>query len=136
ALAPLISCLALPLLEVVLAVALMFYFNVWLALVGLLVFPLIFWGPRLFAARAFALSYDKRQREGHVLSAVQENVSAQPVVKAYGLERQAQAAFAQRNAAWLPVAFRVNFFAALVERSAYTSLYLVHLLVFGLGAWW
>ena len=116
--------------------ALMFVFNVWLALLGTLVFPLVLLLPRLFARRALALSYDKRQREGAVLSAVQENVAAQPVVKAFGLHPLAQARFQALNQSWLRVGFRVNFLSALVERSANTGVYLVHLLIFGLGAYW
>jgi ATP-binding cassette subfamily B protein len=132
----LIPWLILPLLEVIYSTVLMFMFNVWLALLGCLVFPVILLGPQLFARRAFALSYDKRQREAEVLSAVQENVAAQPVVKAFGLQPFAQSRFFGLNNTWLRVAFRVNFLTALVERSAYTGVYLIHLLVFGLGAYW
>ena len=45
----LIPWLVLPLLEVVYSVALMFVFNVWLALLGTLVFPLVLLLPHLFA---------------------------------------------------------------------------------------
>src|SRR5439155_18226073 len=65
----LIPWLVLPLLEVVYSVVLMFVFNFWLALLGTLVFPLVLLLPRLLAKRALALSYDKREREGAVLSA-------------------------------------------------------------------
>ena len=136
ALVALIPWLVLPLIEVIYSIALMFYFNVWLALLGMLVFPLILWAPRLFAIRAFALSYDKRLAEAQVLSAVQENVSAQPVVKAFGLQQRAQTDFGQRGDSWLRIAFRFNFLSFLVERSADTVVYLIHLLVFGLGAYW
>ena len=30
----------------------------------------------------------------------------------------------------------MNFFSALVERTSHTGVYLIHLLVFGLGAYW
>lgn len=136
ALVALIPWLVLPLIEVIYSTVLMFYFNVWLALLGLLVFPMILWAPRLFATRAFALSYDKRRSEAQVLSAVQENVAAQPVVKAFGLESRARADFDRRGAAWLRLAFRFNLLSFLVERSAHTGVYLVHLLVFGVGAYW
>jgi ATP-binding cassette subfamily B protein len=125
-----------PLLEVIYSVVLMFLFNFWLGLLGSIVFPLILLGPRFFAARAFALSYTKRQSEGSLLSAVQENVSAQPVVKAFGLQPLAQTRFRSLNSSWLSIAFRSHFLGALVERSSNTGVYLVHLLIFGLGAWW
>ena len=40
------------------------------------------------------------------------------------------------NLLWLFVAFRTHFFGALVERSSHTGVYFVHLLIFGLGAYW
>jgi ATP-binding cassette subfamily B protein len=125
-----------PLLEVIYSVVLMFLFNFWLGLIGSVVFPLILLGPRFFAARAFALSYDKRKSEADVLCAVQENVSAQPVVKAFGLQPLAQTRFRSLNTSWLSIAFRTHFLGALVERSSNTGVYLVHLLIFGLGAYW
>jgi ATP-binding cassette, subfamily B, bacterial len=125
-----------PLLEVVYSVCLLFYFNVWLALIGALVFPLTLLGPRFFASWAYSLSYDKRQREAEVLTAVQENVTAQGVVKAFGLEKQTRARFGILNLLWLAISFRVHFLGALVERSSTTGVYVVHFLSVGLGAYW
>ncbi len=125
-----------PLLEVMYSVVLLLMFNFWLGLLGLLVFPLLLLGPRPFAVRSFALSYNKRQREAEVLSAVQENVTGQTVVKAFGLHALVGSRFQSLNRAWLAVAFRVNFLGALVERSSHTGVYLIHLLTFGLGAYW
>jgi ATP-binding cassette subfamily B protein len=125
-----------PLLEVAYSVVVMFVFSFWLGLLGSLVFPLVLLAPRFFAARTFALSYDKRKSEGELLGAVQENVSAQPIVKAFGLEQVAQRRFRGLNASWLGLAFRFHFQGSLVERSSNTGVYLVHLLIFGLGAYW
>ena len=125
-----------PLLEVIYSVGVMFYLNFWLGLLGSLVFPLTFLGPRFFAVRAFALSYDKRRREADVLNAVQENVTAQGVVKAFGLEKPARLRFGMLNLFWLALAFRVHFLGALVERSSNAGVYFVHFLCFGLGAFW
>ena len=136
ALVSLISWLVLPSLEVVYATALMFWFSVWLGLLGVLVFPLILWGPRLFAARALALGYEKRRSEAELLNIVQENVGAQAVVKAFGLERHARDQLARFGTRWSSLAFRFNLFSFLVERSASTGVYVLHLLIFGLGAYW
>jgi ATP-binding cassette subfamily B protein len=125
-----------PLLEVIYSVILMFWFNVWLGLIAAVVFPLVLLGPRFFAARAFELSYDKRRREAELLGAVQENVTAQPVVKAFGLQASASSRFYGLNLLWMLVAFRAHFLGALVERSSHTGVYLVHVLIFGLGAYW
>jgi ATP-binding cassette subfamily B protein len=131
-----ISWLVLPLLEVVYATALMFWFSAWLGLLGLLVFPVIFWGPRLFAARALTLGYEKRRSEAELLNVVQENVGAQAVVKAFGLERRARDQMGRSNTRWSRLAFRFNLFSLLVERSATAGGYVLHLLIFGLGAYW
>lgn len=125
-----------PFLEVLYSVCLLFYFNVWLGLIGSLVFPLTMLGPRFFAARAFQYSYDKRVREAEILNAAQENISAQSIVKAYGLERPARTRFGLLNTTWLATAFRVHFLGALVERSSTTGVYAIHFLCFGLGAYW
>jgi ATP-binding cassette subfamily B protein len=50
----------LPAMEVSYAFLLMFYFSVWLGLIGSLLLVVVIVGPRFFANRAFALSYDKR----------------------------------------------------------------------------
>src|ERR1043166_1742145 len=97
----------------------MFYLNFWMALLGSLLFPWIWIGSRLFAMRAFSASYEKRERGAAILRGVEENVHAQAVVKAFGLQEQASRDFEERNARWLPSAFRVNFLSALVERWAY-----------------
>lgn len=132
----LVTWCLVPLLEVIYSVCLLFYFNFWLGLIGSLVFPLTLLGPRFFAAWAFRLSYDKRQREADVLTAVQENIAAQTVVKAFGLQKPARARFGVLNLLWLAVSFRTHFLGALVERSSTTGVYLIHFLSFGLGAYW
>jgi ATP-binding cassette, subfamily B, bacterial len=125
-----------PLLEVIYSVVVMLYMNVWLGLMGCLVFPLVLLGPRIFAAWAFSLSYDKRRREAELLGEVQENVTAQAVVKAFGMQPPALSRYHGLNLLWLWVAFRVHFLGALVERSSNSGLYLLHVVCFGLGAYW
>jgi ATP-binding cassette subfamily B protein len=132
----LISWCLVPLLEVLYSMVVMFWFNWWLGLLASIIFPLSLLGPRFFAVWAFTLSYTKRQREAEVLSAVQENVTAQAVVKAFGMQKMARSRFHGLNLLWLAIAFRVHFFGALVERSSHTGVYFVHLLIFGLGAYW
>ncbi|CEJ16085.1 Putative multidrug export ATP-binding/permease protein [bacterium YEK0313] len=126
----------MPFLEVVYATILMFMFDVWLGMIGALIFPLILWWPRIFARRAFTYAYDKRLTEGKLLGAVQENVAAQPVIKAFGLTAQAQSGFSILNTSWQTIARRTNFTSALVERTAQTGLYVIHIGVFALGAYW
>ena len=132
----LIPWLIMPLLEVIYATVLMFYFNFWLGLIGLLVFPMILAGPSIFSRMAFALSYDKRSREADILSAAQENLQAQPVVKAFGLRRRSVGQFRGLNESWTAHAFKVYFLSALSASSAYMGVYIIHIVVIILGAYW
>jgi ATP-binding cassette subfamily B protein len=132
----LMPSLVMPLLEVMASTVLMFYFNIWLGLIGLAVFPLILFGPRLFSRRAFELSYEKRLREGGLLSIAQENVQGQQLVKAYGLRAYMIESFRTRNAGWAIFAFRMNFFSALAESTAHMGVYVVHIVILALGAYW
>lgn len=126
----------IPLLEVIYSVIVMFMFDVYLGLLGCLIFPLVLWLPRIFTKLAFERAYEKRKMEGVVISAVQENVAAQPVVKAFGLVGRAKRDFAEISRAWVEIAFKGNFSAALVERASHSSLYFVHIIVFGIGVYW
>ena len=63
-------------------------------------------------------------------------MGAQAVVKAFELERHARDHLARRGRRWSRLAFRFNFASLLVERSASTGVYVLHLLIFGLGAYW
>ncbi len=125
----------LPLLELVTAIALLFYLNWQLALAAMLVLPLTLISPKLISPRAIAATYKKKQLEAETLSVIQENVVSQPVIKAFGLHVTALNWFSQRNVPLAQTAARVNFLTALVERSVTTAVMLLHLLILGLGAW-
>ena len=131
-----VASLIVPALEVVYSTALMFYFNAWLGLIGLAVFPMILAGPRIFSGRAFDLSYEKRTREARLLSAAQENILAQPVVKAFGLGPRAVSRYRKQNQRWHRYAFRMNFFASLAESTAHMGVYIIHIVILAIGAYW
>jgi ATP-binding cassette subfamily B protein len=102
----------------------------------MLIWPLSLVGPRYFAPRAVQSSYRKREMESSMLSAVQEAVIAQPVVKAFGLEMPVLAGLSQRNAGLYRSAVRVSFLSSLVERSAAISILMLNVLIIGVGAFW
>ncbi len=128
--------LLVPLIEVVYSTVIMFMFNFWMGLIGALVLPLSLFAPKFFAKRAFQLGYDKRLQEARLIGAVQENATAQPVVRAFDLAPRARSRFGALGASWFTTAFRFNFAGALVERSATTGVYVIHLAIFALGALW
>src|SRR5262245_4289276 len=126
---------AAPSLEIISSTALLFLLDYRLALIAMLIWPLLLIGPRYFAPRAVKASYQKRESESATLSAVQEAVVAQPVVKAYCLEAPLMAGFSQRNAGLLRIAIRVGFLSAMVERSAGISILMLNVCIIGVGAY-
>jgi hypothetical protein len=65
--------------------ALLFAFSLPLALLTVAGMPLALLGPRFLGPRAERASYGVRTAEAGIASAVSENISAQPVVRAFGL---------------------------------------------------
>jgi len=74
-----------PALEILTAVALLFYLNWPLALAAMLIWPLSLAGPKLLSSKAVSATYEKKQHQAAALSIVQENVAAQPLIRVYGL---------------------------------------------------
>jgi len=125
----------LPLLEIGAGTVLLFVLSWPLALTAMLIFPLTFLGPRLLSSRALALSYQQKQREGTTLSVVQENVTAQPVVRAFSLRGVALGWFETRNHDLVVTSTWAHFLRMIVERSVTLSVMLLHLLILAVGAW-
>jgi len=124
-----------PALELVIAVALLFYLNWPLAMAAMLIWPLTLIGPRIFSPRAVAATYRKKQLEAETLSIVQENVLAQPVIKVFGLQNIAKVWLRRRSVPLAASSVQVNFLSAMVERSVATAVLLLHLVILGFGAW-
>src|SRR5262245_60039474 len=125
----------LPLLEIGAGTVLLFVLSWPLALTAMLIFPLTFLGPRLLSPRALALSYQQKQQEGTTLSVVQENVTAQPVVRAFSLHDMTRGWFDTRNHDLVATSIWAHFLRMLVERSVTLSVTLLHLLILAVGAW-
>jgi ATP-binding cassette, subfamily B, bacterial len=124
----------LPGLDVISSTTLLFVLDWRLALVAMLVWPLILIGPRIFAPHVVEESYRRKEEEAQMLGAVQENVNAQPIIKAFGLTEYARATFLQRSEDLKERMIRVGFFGALVERSAGVGIMGLQVLVMGIGA--
>ncbi|MGL4729009.1 MAG: ABC transporter transmembrane domain-containing protein, partial [Bosea sp. (in: a-proteobacteria)] len=77
----------LPLLELVSGIILLLFLNWQLGLVALLIFPVVLIGPKIITPWAVTASYSVKQAQAGELGVVQENVGAQTVVKAFGLQR-------------------------------------------------
>ena len=113
---------------------LLFIFSWQLALVTVLGLPLAMLGPRFLGPRAERDSYLVRHEEAKIASAVQENVSAQPVVRAFGLAPLQLGAFRSQLHGFYKINLRFNVLAYLVERTPNLSFLLLQIAVFGFGA--
>ena len=131
-----IPWIVLPGLEVIYTTILMFAFNVRLALVGILVFPVNLLASRYFSTRSFALGFEKRRREARLMSSLAETIAAQPVIRAFGMLNKFQHRYMLLGQQWRSTAYAFDLQSALVERASYAGVYLVHALVFGIGAYW
>ncbi|HEY4084966.1 MAG TPA: ATP-binding cassette domain-containing protein [Bryobacteraceae bacterium] len=107
--------------------------RLWLA--AMLLWPWTMLAPRLFTAKAARANAARHEKEAALLAELQENLTVQPVVKAFGLERLRIASFGRLNGAWAAGAARAGMANAMVERSTTTGILLIQVGVLGLGAW-
>jgi ATP-binding cassette subfamily B protein len=135
AMAGAISWAVLPGLDVLAGVVLLLVLDWRLALIALLVFPLTVLGPRIFAHRVAAESYLRRGEESNVLAFLQENLTAQLVVKTFGLSDYSRTQFRGRLIGLRERMMRVALYAGLVERSAYVGIMLIQVSILALGAY-
>ena len=124
-----------PALDVCVYTVVLFVLDWRLALLAMLVWPIALIGPHYFAPRAVAESYEKKRLESQTLSVVQENVSGQSVVTAFGLENEWLAGFGKRNAGLRDTTAHVAFLSSLVERTAYSGVLALDVVIVGIGSW-
>ncbi len=125
----------LPFLELIAGIGLMIWLNWQLAAVALLVFPITLIGPRLLTPKAVQANYEQKVNESAILGVVQENIGAQMVVKAFGLQRRALGWFTLRNQAARRSMADATFLSTMVERTVTISVLLLHLVVLAIGAY-
>lgn len=126
---------ALPFFELIAGIILMLFLNWQLAVVALLVFPITLIGPRILTPKAVQANYEQKLNELALLGAVQENVAAQAVVKAFNLQRKMLGWFTMRNYDARTKIASAMFLSSMVERTVTIAVLLLHLVVLALGAY-
>src|SRR3954465_20044 len=126
---------ALPFLELIAGIILMFFLNWQLAAVALLVFPITLIGPRMLTPKAVHANYEQKLNESALLGMVQENVAAQAVIKAFSLQRRMFGFFTFRNDETRNRMASAAFLSTMVERTVTISVLLLHLVVLAIGAY-
>lgn len=125
---------ALALFNLVASAALLFALQWELALVAAVALPLGLVLPRLLSGAASSSADLVRAGQAEIANAVHENVSAQPVVKAFGLEDESIRSFTAQLEELRPLAVRASFLAWMLERTPNLSLVAVHLAILWIGA--
>ncbi|MFX1567193.1 MAG: ABC transporter ATP-binding protein [Promethearchaeota archaeon] len=97
-----------------LTVVFMFFLNISLALISLVIFPLFFIITRFFKKVATLLFKEERRTIGRVTSSIQENIEGAKVVKAYGQERRAAIEFDKANTANYKIMIRIRSYMATI----------------------
>ena len=125
----------MPGLAVLGSTAALFRLDWRLALLAMLVWPSSLIGPRLSANRALHASVAKRESEAAALSQVQENVSAQSIVKSFVLRDHSISNFGDYNMRLSGFTTRMHFLSSLVERSSNIGTSTLQIAVLGWSAW-
>jgi ATP-binding cassette, subfamily B, bacterial len=124
-----------PVLDAALSAVLIVWLDWRLALVAVLAFPLALAGPRLLAARATAASLGRKQTEAALVSAVQENIAAQSLVRAFSLENFFLRKFHAHNIEVRDCTNRLGFLMLLMERSSVVSTQALQVIVLAAGGY-
>ena len=106
-----------------------------LGVLTLVVVPLFALSYVLLLSRVQQASKDAQARFGEVMTASQENLSAQPVIKAFGLEEQAVESYRARLLAVFRAILRVVTLGAVFNASVGMAITIGQLLVLGVGGY-
>ncbi|MFX1496431.1 MAG: ABC transporter ATP-binding protein [Promethearchaeota archaeon] len=91
-----------------LSVTFMFILNPFLALFGLIAFPVFFIMSRWFRNRVIGAFKETRKKISKVTSSIEENITGAKTVKAFGQEKKARSEFDQANMENAEASFRAR----------------------------
>ncbi|HMA33070.1 MAG TPA: ABC transporter transmembrane domain-containing protein [Chloroflexia bacterium] len=109
--------------------------NFLLGAIVLVVVPLFVLTYFVLRTRLEQAASQRQKLLGQAQTAVQENLTAQGVIKAFGLEEQAIAMYRRRLAALFSAAIRLVIFSSIFEASTGLAITLGQLLVLGVGGY-
>src|SRR5579871_3128348 len=118
---------------IVFAAGLLVHLSPYLAALSFIGLVLCFLLPRTVEGPAQRASLRHREVEGEVAGRVQETLSAQTLIKAFGLEGRQADRFQQQLHTLLQTSVRSSFYCYLAQRLPNLSFLLLQLLVLGVG---
>ena len=104
-------------LHVAVSLLVLFVLEWRLALVVLVGLPLCLIGPRIFGPRAVSAGYKFRTEQAALASTIEEQISAQPVIKAFDLKELIRTGINSQAARVVALGSRFNFLSSVAERS-------------------
>jgi ATP-binding cassette subfamily B protein len=124
----------LNLVSIIVSVGVLYYLNWELALCATVALPLAVVGPRVLGRSSAEATYGVKQAEGRGVAFMQEAVSGQAVVRAYGLEEVMRARLAAHLATLDAAVRRDGLLSRLVQRTTTVGVTFGQLLVIGIGS--
>jgi ATP-binding cassette, subfamily B, bacterial len=131
----LVSRALLPLLKVITSGILMYVVDWRLGLASSVLMPLTYVGPRRYGPRVTTEYTNRKIQEGATEDVVKQNVDAQPLVKAYNLQRKYLTDFDEKNQALTRINVLHAYYGALVRRTVGAGSLLGQVAVMGLGSY-
>jgi ABC-type multidrug transport system fused ATPase/permease subunit len=122
-------------IEVAAAAAAALYLSPLLGALTLIVVPLFAISYLLLLSRVQRASHEAQARFGEVMTASQENLSAQAVIKAFGLEQRAVSSYRARLLSLFRAVLRVVTLGAIFGASVDMAITVGQLLVLGVGGY-
>ncbi len=112
----------------------LFWLDYRLALVGIMGGPFVVLSGWWLTPRAASAAYDVQRSQGALQAKVQESISAQATIKAFGLAGAERQSFVARLATYFRANLRANLLGYIVFRAPHASLQLLAVLILATGA--
>jgi len=125
----------LPALDCVVGTVVLFVLDWRLGLVAVLIWPWCLYLPGRLAPRAATTSYERKRGEADILDAVEQAISGQAVLRAYGLQAPLLRDFLIRDGKLFSSSVRNHFQVAIMDQAASSGILLLQVVTLGLGAW-
>ncbi len=118
------------------SLASLLYLDWKLTVIALVALPFFYLITRFLGPPASRASRDRQERLSDVTTVLQENVTAQPVIRAYGLKRSFLREWMDQTAGLYKSAIRLTFLGSLFGLSASLLTTLIQVLAFGVGGYY
>ncbi|WP_409342707.1 ABC transporter transmembrane domain-containing protein [Paenibacillus sp. MBLB4367] len=115
-------------------VILLFILQWKLALFAVIGLPVCLVGPKLIGGRASDTSYRLKEEQAAVTASVQENIAAQPVIQAFGLQQPMIRSFTEQMLRYLKVSSSANYYTFLIDRTTNIGVIILNLIAICIGS--